>query len=177
MYNQFTKIIFLLATSLISLLCIADEGKFNQNLIKLRNGGKASQHRVDQVWDALTQVDPYTYHAVFKACKRCKEQDLASCDLKSLDQSAVHFFGPDTIEHLARLEILSGSVIDRQTQDIIISSFKNALFKGNVPIVLAARYPVVSFKERIPLYDTVSFLYGWDTRHIGSALSFYNHRR
>lgn len=150
------KIIFIILASFITT---------GLHATKLRNGASADQKRIDEVWHALEKINENgpcrEYYWLWRICKACKFQKIE--DLKELNYvylkefNEVVFlkeFNEETINKFSDLAIIKNGAIDKETQEIIISSY---IGTGD-PKCYSALYPVASYVEKIPGYRLYKLL-------------------
>lgn len=152
---------FLFLTLISPLVILAGTSK---SKVTLRNGGRASQERVEHVYTILQKLhkkERYKgYYWLWRTASLCKELRKKDCILEELFQEAdKHYLIPLDSQTLTFLEsngIIHNGILDQETQDIIISSY----FGSMDPKIVGIEYPVPSFAEKyIPFARAVQVIY------------------
>lgn len=147
--------------------------KSQNEMVDLRNGAQASKQRVEHVYKGLQKLfksEKYRlqYYQLWCIACLCKQQGKSDCVLHELFQENQrnHLKKPLEDKTLAFLEsegITHQGILDRETQNIIISSY----YGSSDPKIVDIQYPVASFSETyIPfvaairgLFHIVTFTY------------------
>lgn len=140
-----TKIYALFAIALINIGLHAQTPT-----ITLRNGANVSKQRVEQVYNSLNvlcQHDSLEYYWLWRTAKKCQQLSNINCVLATLFQEADRHYlkplSPETINFLEQQGIIKAGVLDKETQDIILSSYRGT----GEPKLVGIRYPVSTLQK------------------------------
>lgn len=102
--------------------------KLSNRTVILRNGAVVSAEKFEKVWQGLQKIQNLKdYYWLYSLCKYCKHAQIdCSCDVYSLrifSNIMQKIVSQKTIQEFDDLGITSNGIADRQTQDIVISSY------------------------------------------------------
>lgn len=153
------KLLFCLfgITCLINNIIFADTKK---ETMTLHNGAPASVRRIEKVWNSLNVLykkNMLEYYWLWRTAKLARALNNDQCLLSTLFQEADrHYLKPlasETITFIESNQITRLGVLDKETQDIIISSYRGTA----EPKIVDIRYPA-SILEKMA-YSLKTF---WD---------------
>ncbi len=120
--------------------------------VVLRNGSRASEQQVEKVYKSLKkliQCDSLQYFWLWRTARIGNKLKQNNCILSELFKEAdMHYLRPleqKTLLFLEAEEITKDGILNKETQDIIISSYYGTLD----PKIVSIQYPVPSFLERL----------------------------
>ncbi|MGE0206296.1 MAG: hypothetical protein AB7R69_00435 [Candidatus Babeliales bacterium] len=133
----------------------------NNNVLEatvLRNGVDVPQEKIDKVWEALHEIDKWPYFFLVQYCFYTNDPDLSPQEAENQKKEEYKRFKQETINTFEKLGLMHEGMVDKETENIIISSYYGSC-DGKI---VRKRYPVISFIEKLPgygLYISIKYFF------------------
>jgi len=128
--------------------------------VVLRNGTLADLSRTKEGWQSLQKIRNICMHGedfwLWRTCLDAEELHISSCDVRAFKAFYHEHLNETSIALFDYLGITHNGILDKQTQNIILSSYSGSR-EGKIVFRM---YPIKKWYESIPGYHMSRFLFG-----------------